>query len=219
MLIYYVYAYLREKDLTPYYIGKGKNDRAYSKNHPGIAVPKDQSLIVFLECNLSEVGALALERRYIRWYGRKDIGTGILHNRTDGGDRGGTGYVPMPATTAKIRASVRNARQKEKEEGVAWWQDPETLGKYRQTRATNDVIRRANKQGRFSDKTRAVMSEKTRLAMTSERRKSTSDRNKAIGNKPPSQKGKTYWTNGVKNKMSFECPGPEWKPGYTRINP
>jgi hypothetical protein len=116
MYLYYVYAYLRKSDGTPYYIGKGKNQRAYDK-HPGLSVPNDRSKIVFLETNLSDVGACAIERRMIGWYGRKDLETGILRNKTDGGD-GSVGVKMSEETKDKIRIASTGRKHTEKSKSI-----------------------------------------------------------------------------------------------------
>ena len=92
---YYVYAYLRENG-SPYYVGKGQADRAWVVHHRGKKGVRRPALnhperIVIISYGLTELWSLALERRLIKWYGRKDQGTGILLNKTDGGD-GPSGY-------------------------------------------------------------------------------------------------------------------------------
>jgi len=82
---YYIYLYLRE-DYTPYYTGKGKGPRAWTKKKGEVGMPTDPNRIVIIAWDLSEICAFILERYYIRWFGRKDIGTGILRNKTDGGE-------------------------------------------------------------------------------------------------------------------------------------
>lgn len=89
---YYVYAYIRSLTSknghigTPYYIGKGCRGRAWHRNNRRVKTPSDFRLICIISEGLTEIGALALERRLIAWYGRLDQGTGILHNHTDGGE-------------------------------------------------------------------------------------------------------------------------------------
>lgn len=101
---YYVYLYLRDNG-TPYYCGKGKGPRAWAKDHT-VSPPIDLDKIVFPAWGLLELWAFALERKFIRWYGRKDLGTGILRNMTDGGD-GIPNRVVSPETVAKSLATKR----------------------------------------------------------------------------------------------------------------
>jgi hypothetical protein len=82
MNTYYVYAYLDE-DGTPYYIGKGKNNRAYGSYHHVTIPPRTQ--IKILESGLTETESLFKERMYIKQYGRLDLGTGTLKNKREGG--------------------------------------------------------------------------------------------------------------------------------------
>jgi hypothetical protein len=112
--IYYVYAYLRSKDSTtakagtPYYIGKGVHNRAWEqhrRNNKGVHTPKDKSNIVILEQNLTDRQAKDLEIELIAKYGRKDINTGILENRTIGGE-GSIGWIITDEIRAKKSASM-----------------------------------------------------------------------------------------------------------------
>jgi hypothetical protein len=104
---YYTYAYLRE-DGTPYYIGKGRGDRCYStagrKMHRR---PIDKNRILILKKNLTEEEAFKHEIYMISVFGRKDNGTGILRNLTNGGE-GATKRRFIPCGEAQKEANSKS---------------------------------------------------------------------------------------------------------------
>ena len=128
---FYIYAYISKRTGLPYYIGKGKNKRAH-KPHGKISVPKDEDRIIIMERNLSEVGALALERFYIRWYGRKDLNTGILLNMTDGGE----GFCNL---SEEIREKLSNIRKGKK---CPWASERNKINPPRKGTQTSEIARK-----------------------------------------------------------------------------
>lgn len=104
---YYTYAYLRE-DRTPYYIGKGKENRAFRKHK--VRTPS-RDKILFLKKNLTEEQAFYHEMYMINVLGRIDLGTGILENKNAGGN-GSSGKVYSQEERNKIRNDVL---------GRKWW--------------------------------------------------------------------------------------------------
>lgn len=100
---YYVYAYVRSKDSAtakagaPYYISKGRGNRAWIKHNSRAKTPNYISLIVICETELTEVGAYAIERRLIKLWGRKGIEpNGVLMNLGNGGEGGLGGQSHWP---------------------------------------------------------------------------------------------------------------------------
>jgi hypothetical protein len=226
---YYTYAYLRE-DRTPYYIGKGKGNRAYKKKRGKINPPKDKSRIIFLKQNLTEAEAFKHEIYMIDVFGRKDLGTGILHNRTDGGE-GSSGWVPSEETRRKIsEASKGNTYM------LGKTLSEETKRKMSETRKgkthseeTKKKQSEVKKGKTFSEEHRRNLSEAQKGKTPSEEtKKKIGDAQKGEKNhfydRTHSEetkrkiseltKGRKWWNDGCGNcKRILECPGDGWKLG------
>jgi hypothetical protein len=209
---FYTYAYLRE-NRTPYYIGKGQSRRLYKKSKGEVRTPKDKSRIIFLKQNLTEEEAFKHEIYMISVFGRKDLGTGILHNKTDGGE-GVSGHVLKDEIKQKIRKA--NIGKKHTEESKRKMSE---LAKFRKhTEETKKKIGEASK-GRKSMLGKK-MSEETKKKIrevnlgrrhTEESRKKMSDAHKGRIYRPltedhkkklsQSNKGRIV-TDQIKNKIS-----------------
>ena len=90
--IYYIYFHINPLKNEIFYVGKGKDKRAWSKskrsNYWKNIVKKYGFIVDVVEDNLTEDEAFEREIFYIRKIGRKDLKTGPLVNLTDGGEGG-----------------------------------------------------------------------------------------------------------------------------------
>jgi len=158
---FYVYAYIRSKDSviakagTPYYIGKGSGSRAFAK-HNNSPVPSSKEHIVMIYDGISEDEAHRLEKDKILEYGRKDLGTGILHNKTDGGEGISN---PSTETRAKMAFAKRNESSETREKrSVAAKNRPRRPI----TEETKRKISEAKKGSKHSIDTKEKMSKKAK---------------------------------------------------------
>jgi hypothetical protein len=102
--MYYTYLWLRS-DGTPYYVGKGKEQRAFTSRSHFVKRPKDPALIL-VQPHPSEADAFAAEMFFISYYGRADQKEGRLRNRTNGGE-GSSGRI----LSEEVRRRLSRATQ------------------------------------------------------------------------------------------------------------
>ena len=213
---YYTYAYLRE-DGTPYYIGKGKDKRAYKREKNDIKPPKDKSRIIYLKQNLTEEQAFRHEVYMIAMFGRKDLGTGILHNRTNGGD-GVSGAVVSDETKRKISETRKGithseeSRRKMSEAHKGKTHSEESRRKISETRKGKTLSEETKRKLSEVRKGKTFSEEHKRKLSESQKGKTLSEETKRKLSEV--RKGRKWWNDGCGNrKRMLECPGDGWKLG------
>lgn len=106
---FYVYAHYNPIKKEVFYIGKGKDKRAYVKSrnkHWKNIVNKYGYEVQFIATDLSEIEAHEMEIKLIKDIGRRITKTGPLINRTTGGE-GASGIIPTKKTRDKIRITLK----------------------------------------------------------------------------------------------------------------
>jgi len=112
-----VYRHIRLDKNMPFYIGISKNNRRpYTRRGRNdywnnIVKITDYEVEILFE-DVDEDFAKEKEKEFIKLYGRKDIGTGILCNLTDGGDSCFKGRSSFLSKEHKRKIGIANSGKK-----------------------------------------------------------------------------------------------------------
>jgi len=177
--MFYTYLWLRE-DGTPYYVGKGKDNRGFISRGHTVSCPPINRIIV--QEFKSEVDAFFAEKFLIAYYGRLDIGTGCLRNRTEGGE-GTAGSRLSKEHVRKITETLKGNKR-----ALGYRHSEETLARLREvhkgnknllghipteeTRRKLSVAGKGNKRSlghKHTEETRSRMSEAAKKRQATER--------------------------------------------------
>jgi hypothetical protein len=180
---FYSYLWMREDGLTPYYAGKGCGKRAFH-SMVGHRPPKDKSRIIIFPM-LNEAEAIESEIALIELFGRKDIGTGILRNFTDGGD-GIAGHVHSDESKRKMsEAKIGIPRKPFTEETLRRMSENHvgTSGKSftEETKRKMSAVRKGRQPFIFTDEIRSKMSESAKKRSQTEEGKLNASRAGKLG--------------------------------------
>jgi disulfide oxidoreductase YuzD len=209
---FYTYAYLRE-DGTPYYIGKGTDNRAFLQLNHKVKTP-DKNRVLILKNNLSESEANTHEKYMIAIFGRKDLRTGILRNLTDGGEG-----VSGLKHSEKTKTKMRKPNTKEHNEKVSAaikrkWEngeyDRERYSKREKGKKHNEEIKNKISASlkKYYENNKKVITEEQKIKMSDALRQKY--KNGEMKYFYPNHKGTRWWNDGQKNKRAVECPGNGW---------
>lgn len=218
---YYTYLYRHPDTLEPFYVGMGKGRRRFahlkeaklnpipeSGQHKLNAIRKllqegKDPLIEIVQNNLSREQAAALEIELISTYGRRDLGTGVLTNQTDGGDgnRGWNEEAKQKVRDRNLLLGISPPSQKGRKQN----RNPEFTSIPAKLVSTGEKIKVSPNDPRWN--TGEIVGINKGINQDADWRKKNSEGVSKL----------KWWNNGVQCIRSVNQPGPDFIQGRGKV--